>query len=216
MNEPLERQLNQIEPPAQLHARCMQGIRRAGQEMEDNTMTKNNTRTLRFPALRRVLTVAAAVAVCAAVLGGTALADSLRGWFADVTRWDGAVTGTEYHTAADEVAMEVTEAAVQGETLRLTVAVSFRDASAAPFGFLDALALSEYTLTDAAGTPVQATAQADAAPVQDGGAVLTLCLPKADLPAGQYTLTVTQLSGTAKAEQPLPILGSWSCAFSIR
>lgn len=54
--------------------------------------------------------------------------------------------------------------------------------------------------------------QSTAAPLVDGTASVSVALP--DVAAGTYKLVITELIGTAKADQSLKIHGEWECEFS--
>ncbi|MBQ7858553.1 MAG: hypothetical protein IJ347_00245 [Faecalibacterium sp.] len=210
MNDPLQKKLNEIPLPPQLHARCVQGIKTAQQEMEKKKMKytePNNAVKFRLP--KRAFAVFAA-AVCTLALAGSALAGPIKGFFADVTRWDGAVTGTEYHAQPDELALT---AAVQGQDL--VVDVHFEMPDEAPYAFLEQFAAGKYQVLDAAGSVVAEGEKSEAAAVQSGQVQLVLPGAAAHLAAGQYTLQLTEFIGSAKADQPLPILGSWQCGFAV-
>lgn len=215
MHDLLNRPLSEIELPPQLHARCMQGVRSAQQNKETTMINTTETRkTVRFSAVKRIAAAAAAVAVCTVMLGGTALADSLAGFFADVTRWDGAVTGTEYHAAAQELAVSAQTPVAEGDALLLPVTVAFEDPGAAPFAYLEELTVEEFALQNAAGEEISAQTGCIPGTIENGTVRMMLYLPSG-LPDGQYTLVVRGFSGTAKAEQPLPIFGQWSCVFDL-
>lgn len=214
-HDPLAHAVQTISLPPQLHARCMQGVHCAQQTQEEKTMKNTHTNSVRFPAIKRWTAVAAAVALCTVVLGGTALADSFKGFFADVTRLDGAVTGTEYHAAAEELNLTAGEAAVTNEQVTLPVTVEFAQAEEAPFAYLEHLDLGEAVVQTADGETIAVKAEAEPAAVADGTVRLMVRLSGGDLPAGQYTLIVRSFFGLAKAEQPLPILGQWSCSFTV-
>jgi len=211
MNDHLNRCLNEIPLPAQLHRRCVQGIKTAQQEMESSKMKavdQNNTVKFRLPG--RTLAAAAAVAVCTVALAGTALAGPIKGFFADVTRWDGAVTGTKYYAQTEELALN---AAVQGQDLLVTV--EFQLPGEAPYASFEQLAAGEYQLLNAAGETVAEGAGCEAAAVYGGQATLVLPGAAARLTAGQYTLRLESFVGSAKADQPLPLLGDWQCGFAM-
>lgn len=65
--------------------------------------------------LEKPLIVTASLVVCFCLLGATVLAASgqLKGFFKDIVRWDGAVIGTSYEQATDEISLSVVSVAEQ-------------------------------------------------------------------------------------------------------
>ena len=145
-----------------------------------------------------VILILAALLLCGAAAAG--------GRFKDVVRWDGAVTGTVYEQATEELRMEARME--QGE---LTVQVRFLAPDDMPYAELDTLRLGEYQVVDAAGEVVAQGEGCDPAVIADGMAELRL--PLAELPGGSYRLQVSGFVGEKQADQPLPILGAWECGF---
>ena len=150
-------------------------------------------------------------ALCLTLGSVTALAANgkLEGFFKDITDWRGAVTGTTYEQATDEIEVNVTaEAGV------LKVEAAFLEAEKAPYSEVEQLAVGKYQVIDASGSVVAKGAAGEAVSVQDGQAVLSLDVE--ELPEGQYTLQLQSFIGSNKADQPLSINGSWEREFSIQ
>ena len=145
--------------------------------------------------------------LCLTVGGVTAFAASGEGFFKDITDWRGAVTGTTYEQATEEIDVNVKE---EGAVFR--VEVSFKDAEKAPFSELEMLAVGKYQVIDANGKIVAKGDAGEAVPVQDGQMLLTI--DRTNLPEGQYTLQLQSFIGSKKAEQPLSINGNWE--FSVQ
>ena len=205
MNEHIASQLNEIPIPANLHERCELGIDRAAYEQ------KGHITMLKF----RKNTVAAAVALVLTfgllTAGAVTYADSIRGAFSDVTRFDGAVVGTEYHDATEEI--EVTAETV-GNTI--TVNARFLYPADAPYAFITDLSLKNATLTDSSGTKLLTVAETEITPISNGSVSIIIPMGTVSLsPDESYTLTFDTAVGHAKAEQPLPMSGNWSCTFSL-
>ncbi|MBQ5754156.1 MAG: hypothetical protein IIV90_00655 [Oscillospiraceae bacterium] len=153
-----------------------------------------------FP-LRRAVAWAAALILCLA-LPAAGLAMGNAGHFKDILNWQGAVVGTEYLNAAEEIQVE---ASLEGSTL--TVAAVFAAPQNFPYREQQTLALGPYTLTGPGGEVLAQSEGSDSAPIEDGKAVLTIPLGAA--PAGPCTLTVESFLGGKKADQPLPMAGPW-------
>ena len=205
MNEHIASTMNEIPIPTNLHDRCELGIDRAVQEQ------KGTITMLKF----RKSTVAAAVALVLTfgllTAGAITYADSIRGAFSDVTRFDGAVIGTEYHDATEEI--EVTAEAV-GDTV--TVNARFLYPADAPYAFISELSLKNVTLTDSSGAKLLTIEEPEQASLNNGSVSIAIPMGTVTLsPDEAYTLTFDTAVGHAKAEQPLPMSGNWSCSFAV-
>ena len=205
MNEHIASTMNEIPIPTNLHDRCELGIDRAVQEQ------KGTITMLKF----RKSTVAAAVALVLTfgllTAGAITYADSIRGAFSDGTRFDGAVIGTEYHDATEEI--EVT-----AETVGDTVIVNarFLYPADAPYAFISQLSLKNVTLTDSSGAKLLTVGETEITPITNGSVSIAIPMGTVSLsPHESYTLSFDTAVGHAKAEQPLPMSGNWSCTVTV-
>lgn len=164
--------------------------------MKSRAVFKKRTAILVALALCLVLSVTA--------LGATGV---LGGFFRDVTNWQGAVVGTSYEQATDEIDVK---AAVNGDAL--TVLAVFADPQMAPYCEAELLRIAEYKIVDADGKVVKEGTETAASEVIDGQAAVAI--PLADLADGDYTLIVSAFVTEKKADQPLPLNGSWTCTFT--
>lgn len=165
-------------------------------------MKTNKNNTFRKPAA-----VFVAVALCLS-LSVTALAATgvLQGFFQDITDYRGAVVGTSYEHAADEIAMNVT---VNGD--ELTVLATFADPQMVPYVYAERLGIAAYSIVDTNGKVVKEGA-AESIEVVNGQAAVSIQLDGID--SGSYKLIVTAFVSEKKADQPLNINGNWECAFT--
>ena len=209
MEELLKKKMEEIKMTGAMQERILQNcLKETEKERTDLSMMekKNNKRWFQKP-----LAVAAAFALCLTLGSVTALAANgkLEGFFKDITDWRGAVTGTTYEQATDEITVNViAEAGV------LKVEAVFVEAEKAPYSEVEQLAVGKYRMIDANGNTVAQGDAGESVPVQDGQAALMLDVE--ELPAGQYTLQLQSFIGSKKAEQPLSINGNWECEFSIQ
>jgi len=214
MKEMIERELERIEIPPTLHARCAAGARRAKQQYLHGRIKR--------------LTAVAAALMCVLTLSHPSVAAQVRGFFEDIIRWDGAVTGTAYTPGAGELALRVPDG---GSVLEITFAPaedlpsgeitplaagtqilpygkSEHIASGVrilPFSEIERLAVGARILC-ADGSVILFSGEADYA-----GGTASLALP--DLPAGECTLVIESLEGLSKADAPLEIRGEWEIGF---
>lgn len=172
--------------------------------MEEHTMNnRKDTSIFRKPAA-----VFAALAVCLS-LSVTTLASTgvLKGYFRDITNFSGAIVGTSYEQATDEISMDVR---VNGN--ELTVLATFLDASKFPYREVELLGVAEYKIMNVDGKVVKEGASNQAYPVLNGQTAIVIDLN--DIEAGSYKFVVNAFVAEKKAEQPLMISGSWNTAFS--
>lgn len=172
--------------------------------MEEHTM--NHRKNVSF--FKKPAAVFAALAVCLS-LSVTALAATgvLQGFFSDITNHSGAIVGTSYEQATDEIAVDVT---VNGN--ELTVLTTFVDPNKFPYRESQLLGIADYQIIDADGKVVQEGNTDKSTPVANGQASIVLELN--ELVSGSYKLIVTTFVSEKKADQPLNISGTWECEFS--
>lgn len=171
--------------------------------MEEHTMKnrKNNSFFKKPAAVFAALAVCLSISVTALAATGT-----LRGFFRDITNWQGAVVGTSYEQATDEIDVNVS-----GNDEELTVLATFVDPQIFPYREVEMLGIAEYCIVDTNGKTVSKGAAASAE-VVNGRAAVSIQLD--DLDSGSYRLMISAFVGEKKAEQPLNINGNWECEFS--
>ena len=187
-----------IELSADARARIAENCR---ETLQKENFSMNTKRTRRMP---RAL-IAAALVLCIGLPAGMAATNT--GFFRDVTNWQGAITGTVYEQATNEIAVTVTAAA---DTL--TIEADFRNPDTAPYRELETLAFGKYQILNADGAVIAEGESSESAAVADNGAVLTVPF---DAVPGAYTLVIENFVGGSKADQPLPITGHWECEFNL-
>lgn len=178
--------------------KCKEKISDPGKE---NVMKNKN--------YRKPAAAFAALAICLC-LSVTAVAASgvLKGHFRDITNWQGAVVGTSYEQATDEIGMGVTV-----NDNKLVVQATFAIPQEFPYRECERLGIAAYRIVDADGKVVKEGA-AESTEIVKGQAAVTIDLD--DIDSGCYKLVVTAFVGEKKAEQPLNINGNWECSFQIQ
>lgn len=193
-----------ITMPEEVKRRIVRNCKMQSLNSRKETLMKTNKNTtfIRKPAAIFVI-----VALCLA-LSATAIAASgtLNGYFRDITNWQGAIVGTSYEQATDEIGMEVT---VNGN--ELTVLVTFVDPQAFPYREVEKLGIAAYKILDATGSVAKEGA-AESTEIVNGRASIRIKLD--GIESGSYKLVVTAFVGEKKAEQPLNIHGNWECGFT--
>lgn len=202
--ENLKSAAQEITMPEEMKRRIAHNCKQIETTMEEHNM--NNRKNISF--FRKPVAVFAALAVCLS-LSVTALAATgvLQGFFRDITNHSGAIVGTSYEQATDEIDMDVT---VDGD--ELTVLATFVDPNKFPYRESQLLGIADYRIMDAEGNVVQEGATDKFTPVANGQASIVLELN--ELATGSYKLIVTAFVSEKKADQPLNISGTWECEFS--
>ncbi len=215
----LKEEIKEITMPGEMKARIVENCRNAGlEEKESAFMAKNISVDKKKQSTKkrigrkwpRFATVAAAVALCLGLGGVTVMASSgkLEGFFADVTRWDGAVVGMTYEQATEEIEVSAT---VSGDSI--VVDAVLLKAGEAPYAFLDSVSVQTYSVVNAEGETLVEGTSNEKVGITDGK--MSCKLPLDELESGSYTLIITEFVGSAKADQDLPIKGYWECEFSL-
>lgn len=201
MEKRLAEAVKTIEMPKEMQKRILD---KCYSEQEEMTMRKNSIKN----GFRKPVVAVAVLAACLCLTGVTALAATgkLTGFFQNVKGMFGAVTGSTYEQATDEVEMSIAEVS------DILVVDMVMDGTKAPYRELDTIEVSEWLIVSENGDVVAKGDMSTVATITDGTASVSVALPKAD--AGTYKLVITELTGTAKADQPLRIHGEWECEFN--
>lgn len=189
--------IREIEMPKDMQQRI---IEKCYMETEKKRMKK---------MFKRPMVAAASFALCVCLTGVTALAATgkLEGFFRDIKRWDGAVVGTSYEQATDEVDMKVVNI-----TDELIVEFTMLKPDTAPYSFFEIFGINEYKIVDEDGNMVMENEPVEMSAMENK---VTLKIPLNTISEGTYTLVVSKLVGSAKADQPLVISGTWECEFTF-
>ena len=218
----IEEKLNGIEIPKELHESCAMGVKRAKEEMEENTMKMTKTKKGNtINRMGRLAATAAVLAICFCVLNNTSMATGVKGFFKDVTRFDGAVVGTEYVQATEEIDVCIVTAAREQEKLLLSMEITFLNEAELPFRDIEELNLGKVQIVDKAGEKmVEITEEhikSAIGTVSNGKAVINILVTEGEFHSGEeYTLVINSVYGSKKADAPLEMKGNWECAFQVK
>ena len=186
--------------PDEMKRRIVRNCRTQTRKIQKEDTMKTN-KIFRKPAV-----VFAALAVCLS-LSVTAVAASgaLKGYFRDIMD-HGAVVGTSYEQATDEIRMSAT---VNGDGI--TVLVTFADPRMMPYSEAEKLGIAAYKIVGVDGRTVE-EGSSETVQVIDGQAAVDI--PLNGIGSGSYRLIVTAFVTEKKADQPLNFSGNWECAFT--
>ena len=172
---------------------------------------KNMSKPKNIIWLKRASTVAAVVTICAVTVVS---AGAIKGMFKDVKRWDGAVVGTEYVNATNDIEMNISE--TKDEYISLDI--NFENPNKAPFAFIQEVAITDYKVldnNDKEVLEVNSTVENGIKGNVENGRILVKLPTNDKLTLNQdYRIVINTVYGLAKAEQPLKITGTWECEFT--
>lgn len=196
----LTKKVKEIEMSKEIQQRI---IKNCYGKMEETTMKKTNKLFMKPMALATTF----AFCLCLTSVSALAVTGKLQGFFKDIIRIDGAVVGTTYEQATDEIDLNVI--ATSNE---LVVMVDILNPNKAPFSEFDSFGIKSYEIVDTNGNVVVKGNETSSTVILDGQATFTISL--GNLGIGNYTLVVTEFVGNKKAEQPLVLSGTWTYEFT--
>lgn len=150
MSNRIKQELEKIEIPKELHERSELGIKAASSEMKGRGIMNTAIKGLGGVAAVAVLSISLTAAV------NPGFASSLQGFFKEVTNWKGAVIGTEYYQATDEISVTVSDLNVKNNHFVLPITVTFEQADKAPYIMAEALTFGEFKVRSHSGVEVTA------------------------------------------------------------
>jgi len=180
--------------------------------MEERTMSKPKF------TIKRTMAIAAVLALCLVIVCMTPLASSIRGFFSDIVRFDGAITGTKYENATNDIKVDVLELTPENSNVIIPLELTFEHPTEAPFPYIQEIAVSEYKVLDSNNKEVIKTKlpaeDGDKGTVSDGKVFVNLSIDDAKLKSSEeYTIIIEKMYGLSKADAPLHITGTWKCNF---
>lgn len=169
-------------------------------EREENASMKAK------PIARNSMAVFAAAVICVMLsVAALAASETVKGYFRDITNLWGAVVGTSYEQATDEITVS---AKVEGD--RLVVTASFADPGEAPYVYSERLGIGAYEIVDVSGNILkEGTVKAEA--VVNGQTKLDV--PLDGIGIGSHKLVIKAFVSEKKADQPLFMYGNWEIKF---
>ena len=181
--------------------------------MEERTMSKPKF------TIKRTMAIAAVLALCLVVVCMTPLASSIKGFFSDIVRFDGAITGTKYENATNDIKVDVLELTSENGNLNIPLGLTIQNPTEAPFPYIQEIAVSEYKIVDSNNKEIIKTKlsaeDGDKGTIGNDKVLVNLTLDDAKLKSGEeYTIVIEKIYGLAKADAPLHITGTWKCHFT--
>ena len=174
-------------------------------ELEKKHMTKRRPKLFKKPTV-----AVTTLFLCICLAGVTALASTgkLHGFFKDIIGFNGAVIGTEYKQATDEIEINIADVS---DTL--TLEVNMLTPNVPPYMTFDFIGIETYQITDSSGNILLKDKPSEMVEIANGRTIITI--PLDNLTNGEYTLIITEMVGSSKADQPLVMSGTWECTFIL-
>ncbi len=195
----LSKKVKEIEMSKEMQERI---ITNCYMKMEENTMKTNIL-------WKKPMLAVASFALCLCLTGITTLASTgkLQGFFKDIVGWNGAIIGTSYEQATDEIHLSV-----EVVSDKLTVLAEMVNPEVVPYMTFDSFGIEDYEIVDMNGKVLLHGKTTELVELMEGKA--TISIPINSLSSGNYKLVVSEFVGSSKADQPLVISGNWECEFS--
>ncbi len=130
------------------------------------------------------------------------------GFFKDITNWKGTIVGTKYEQASEEIEVTV----VSGEN-KITVCAVMVHPAVVPYSEIETFGIERYQIVDMSGETIINGEKTELFELSNGKSEITI--PLNHISSGDYKLVITAFVGAKKADQPLPINGTWECEFSL-
>lgn len=174
-------------------------------EMKERIIKRCEEKTIREEKnmkkkIKKPLTLGIAIAICLSMSVAVVASVADGGFFKDKTNAFGAVTGSEYLNATEEIEVSVTENKIE---------VTFLKPDTAPYKYSEFLSVGEYAITNESGEEISAEFVSEK--VINGKVSFNT-----NLPEGKYTLIIKTFISEKKADQPLEINGLWECEFEVK
>ena len=199
----LKEQLKKTEMPPEMKKRIISNCKNQ-LRTENMLMTENKPRSF----FKKPVAAAAALAVFLCLTGVTALASAgkLQGFFKDITNWNGAIVGTSYEQATEEIEIQTT---LNDNLLHVTI--QFLLPEEAPYFTFETFGIEHYEIRDNSGAVVK---EGQIAMTDIANAAKSFEIAADELVSGTYALCIDKFVGGSKADQPLVIHGYWESEFT--
>ena len=213
--------LSDFESKLQEHAKITKSVIAAPFELKEE-LNKMEGKVMSKPTSKRItkktFAIAAVLALCIVTVAMTPLASSIKGFFSDIIGIDGAVTGTKYENATNDIKIEALETSSEDGNVIIPLELTFANPSEAPFPYIQEIAISEYKIFDSNNKVISkekvSVDEADKGTISNGKVLVELSATDKKMTSGEtYTIVIEKMYGLAKADAPLHITGTWECDF---
>ncbi len=180
--------------------------------MEEHAMSKPKS------IMKKTVAIAAVLALCIIALTITPLANGIKGFFSDIIRFDGAITGTQYENATNDIKVDVLELTTDNGNVIIPLDLTFENPTEAPFPYIQEVSIAEYKIVDSQNKKIVkaklSAQEGNKGTVNNGMVLVNLSVDNSKLKYGEeYAIIIEKLFGHSKADAPLHITGTWRCKF---
>lgn len=193
----LKKSVEEIKMPEEMKNRIIKNCYLQISNKEEYTMKKTNR------GFKKMLPLVAVMVVCVISVGAV-VANHIRG-FKDVTKGT-AVVGTVYEETTEMIKLD-TEVKDN-----LIVSAEIIEYNKPPYVELDIIDINSYKILDNSGKAVKEGSAKSISTFENGK--VSFEIPLNDIVSGEYKLVINEFVGSKKADQPLPIKGTWECSFT--
>ena len=183
-----------------------------------NMEVNNRSRQANKSWIRKTVAIAAVLSLCIITVTLTPIANSIKGFFRDITRFDGAITGTEYANATNDIKVDVLELASANGNAVIPLELTFEKPNEAPFAYIQEIAVADYIILDSTTREVLAIKSypqySGKGTVTDGKVLVNIPLDKELKENETYFIQIDKIYGLSKGDAPLHISGTWKCEFA--
>ncbi|MBQ2942041.1 MAG: hypothetical protein IJD97_07395 [Clostridia bacterium] len=210
--------ISELEKRLKNHAEIVKNNMKLSRE-SDNIRYVNERRNKRTGnILKKTVLIAAVLMLCIVTVTMTPLAKSIKGFFSDIVRFDGAITGTKYENATEEIEVRISEVTPENGNAVVRLNLTFENPTEAPFPYIQEVSVSEYKILDSNNKEVikarVSYEEGDKGTVSEGKVSVNLYLKDTMLKSGEeYKVIIEKMYGHSKADAPLHITGRWECEF---
>ena len=211
--------ISELENKLRKHAEAAKSVMQTPFDLKEEIKNMEG-RTMSKPkfTIKRTMAIAAVLAFCLVVVCMTPLASSIKGFFSDIVRFDGAITGTQYENATNDIKVHAMEIATNNGNAIIPLELTFENPTEAPFAYIQEIAVADYMIIDeTTGEILKLECYPEYSgkgTIKDGQALVNLSLNDTKIKSGEeYTIVIEKMYGLSKADAPLHITGTWSCKF---
>ncbi len=181
--------------------------------MEEKSMEKPKDKIW----IRKTLLVAAGLVLCMVTAIVTPMANSVKGFFKDITRIGGAITGTAYVNATSDIEMTALETNAENGKMILPLDITFKNKTEAPFPYIQEIAITDYQILNSSNKKIlhckNTLEESAKGTVIDGKVSVNIPIDEMLNKEETYIIQIETMYGLSKADAPLEIKGHWECAF---
>ena len=208
--------MSELENKLRKHAEVTKSVMQAPfdlneeiKNMEVHAMSKPKS------IMKRTVAIAAVLAFCIITVTMTPLANEIKGFFSDIIGFNGAITGTQYENATNDIKVNAMEIATDNGNAIIPLELTFKNPNKA---HIQEIAVADYMILDeTTGEILKLECYPEYSgkgTIKDGNALVNLSLNDTKFKSGkEYILVIEKMYGLAKADAPLHIIGNWKCKF---